>query len=508
LIAGNNVTHTIAIVGSGICGMCTAMALARQGHEITIFERDESPPAGNADEAFFNWNRKGAAQFRHPHAFLGLMCNLIADNYPDLLNEFYAAGARRVGFEEMLSPDLRADYRPIAGDDKLWVLMCRRATIETVMRRYVSRLKGVTIVNPCRVTGLLTEQKGTEPQTTESREHSLNVQGLTVQQSDHQTRHRFDIVIDASGRTSAFPQWFGALGYEIAEDKEDAEIIYYTRHYRLRDGETEPPRGERAGAGDLGYLKFGVFPGDNGHFAIILCVPLAEQQLRTAVRDEAQFDQICLNIPGLEPWLANDRAIATTEPFGIGDIQSLWRDFVVDRRPLVSNFFAVGDAALRTNPLYGRGCSTAILHASILAEVIEQHSDPLCRAVAFSDRTRAELRPIFDASRQEDKRGIRRAKASMENHRVETPHTFKRWLALSFGDALSAAARDQLHILRGALRSFHLLEKPGDFLKDWRVRRTVIRYMLRGRKRNAASRLQPGPDRGDMHDILGLGPST
>ncbi len=168
------------------------------------------------------------------------------------------------------------------------------------------------------------------------------------------------------------------------------------------------------------------------------------------------------------------------------------------------NFFAIGDAAIRTNPLYGRGCSTGLLHASILTDVLADTSDPVERALAFHQRTRFELRPIYDASLSEDRRGIKRATASMTGGLLEPPKTLRRWFALAFGDALSAASREQVHVLRGALRSFHLIEKPGEFLNDWRIRRTVLRYMLRGRKRNAAMRLQPGPERGELHELLGL----
>ena len=73
-------THDIAIVGAGICGMCTAISLAGDGHRVTLFERDGAPPPGDADAAFFDWQRRGAAQFRHPHAFRGQMCNLIHEH--------------------------------------------------------------------------------------------------------------------------------------------------------------------------------------------------------------------------------------------------------------------------------------------------------------------------------------------------------------------------------------------------------------------------------------------
>ena len=33
-----------------------------------------------------------AAQFRHPHAFLGLMCSVLEEHYPDLLEDFLPPG--------------------------------------------------------------------------------------------------------------------------------------------------------------------------------------------------------------------------------------------------------------------------------------------------------------------------------------------------------------------------------------------------------------------------------
>ncbi len=482
----------VVVVGSGMCGMFTALALAKRGHEVTVLERDPPPPEGSADAAFFEWNRLGAAQFRHPHAFLGLMCSLIQSHYPELLEELYAAGARRVDLPEMLPPELKAHYVPEPGDEKLFVLMCRRATLETVIRRHVGALPNVRIRNRVQVGGLLTDE----------RDGTLTATGVSVRSRDGEQENReelhADLVIDASGRSSRFPQWLAKLGLEVEEDDESAEIVYYTRHYKLRPGEEEPPRGDNRGAGDLGYLKYGVFPGDNGNFAIILCTDERETALIEALRDPDRFDAICRSIPGLEPWIREGKCDPTTDSFGIGDIRSVWRTFVRDERPLLENFFAVGDAALRTNPLYGRGCSTGVMHAQILAEVLSEAADPVTRAQAFHDRTQNELRPIFDASRSEDRSGIKRAMAAMEGRGLEKPDSFKKWFGVAFGDAMTAAAREQIHVLRGLLRTFHLLEKPGDFLKERRIRWTIYRYMLRGRKRNASRRLQKGPARDEM----------
>ena len=483
----------IVVVGCGIAGMCTALALARAGLDVTIIERDDAPPQGDADEAFFGWPRRGATQFRHPHAFLGLMCNLLQDNYPDLLEAFYDAGARRLDYQQTLSAELEPHYTAEPGDERLWVLLCRRATIETVLRRHVGGLSNIRIVNDLTIDGVVLDSSDAQPRLT----------GLKVRRdcvAEHGEHIAADVVVDASGRTTRFPRWFGAQDVSVREDNQDAEIVYYTRHYRLREGEEEPPRNARDRAGgDLGYIKFGVFPADNGHFAVIVCLHNCEQELRAAIKSAEGFDTVCEQIPGLAPWVDKRKSEATTHPFGIGDIRSVWRYYVDGGVPKVLNFFAVGDAALRTNPLYGRGCSTGILHAHMLAEVLTNHADPAERALAFAARTETELRPIFEASRREDVNGIRRALAVHDGQLVDpAPKGFKKRFGAAFGDALAAAARYNLHVHRGMMRTVNLLEKPGDFLKGWRTRLIILRYMLKGRSKNAAARMQRGPTRDEM----------
>lgn len=493
----------IAIVGAGICGLTTALACARKGFRVTVLERDVPPPDGDADAAFFDWQRRGAAQFRHPHAFLGLMCNLLADNYPDLLEAFIEAGARQFSFAEGLPDHLRKAYKPQPGDERLWMLLCRRATIETVLRRYVTQSNNVTILNGQRVNGLVTNLA---PGASAEAGTPIKVLGVS---RDKDTPFLADIVLDASGRATKFPRWFAQLGLRVPEENDDAEIVYYTRHYRLNPGMSEPPRDpNKPAAGDLGFLKYGVFPGDHGNFAFILCLPSAEQALKEGIRDGATFDAICNQVPGMHAWLGDDRATATTNSFGIGNIHAVWRHYVPEGQVLATNFFAVGDSAVRTNPLYGRGCSTGTLHAHILADVLEESSDPEVRARQFADRSEAELRPIFKASLTEDRRGIARARAEMAGQALDKPKTLKAWFGAAFGDALTAAARNELHVIRGLNRTINLLETPGAFLQEGAVKRTVFRYMLRGRKRNAAARRQPGLSRADALALLPTAPDS
>ena len=59
------------VVGAGVTGLATALELSKNGHSVTIIERDQTPMPETYDEAF-QWNRRGAPQVRHSHALLGL----------------------------------------------------------------------------------------------------------------------------------------------------------------------------------------------------------------------------------------------------------------------------------------------------------------------------------------------------------------------------------------------------------------------------------------------------
>ena len=243
------------------------MALARRGLDVTVVERDDPPPGGDADQAFFDWPRRGATQFRHPHAFLGLMCNLLQDSYPDLLDAFYAAGARRLDFKDMLSPELRPKYRPEPGDDKLWVLLCRRATIETVLRRYVDDFDNIRIVNHLTIDGIVANREGA----------LLNVTGLVARRDcTHVLGEKIpaDVVVDASGRTTRFSSLAADAWHDRTRGKRRRGdcVLHPPLPAAARCRGAHRATGKDRASGDLGYIKFGVFPGDNGHFALIVCL--------------------------------------------------------------------------------------------------------------------------------------------------------------------------------------------------------------------------------------------
>ena len=103
-------TQTIAVIGAGIAGLATGLALQKEGREVILIDRDAPPPTSpdrsDADLAFEDWERKGVTHLRHSHAFLARLYKLIRDEYPDLLEALLNAGCRELTFADMLPPAL------------------------------------------------------------------------------------------------------------------------------------------------------------------------------------------------------------------------------------------------------------------------------------------------------------------------------------------------------------------------------------------------------------------
>ena len=98
------------------------------------------------------------------------------------------------------------------------------------------------------------------------------------------------MVVAALGRRSAVPAWLAELDVHPDEQVEDTGIIYLSRFYRLHDG-AEPPCADGPIGGDLGYLKYAVFQGDNRTFSVTFAVDADDDELRTRLVEPDDFDR-------------------------------------------------------------------------------------------------------------------------------------------------------------------------------------------------------------------------
>ena len=483
----------VLVIGAGMAGLCTALALADGERRIVLLERDGPPPAEDADAVFADWKRRGVGHLRHSHAFLARLRELIRREHPTLLEALKSAGCREISLTDMLTPLQRPRYRPRPEDAELTILTSRRTTLELVMRRYVESLPGVEIRAGVFVRRLLTAP---------GPEGVLTVSGVEADVGGETATLQAPVVVDAGGRLSNVVEQLLEAGAPIAEESENAGILYYTRHYRLRPGQTEPPR-DRPANGDLGYLKFGVFPADNGCFSVTLAAPEVEETLRQAVVRPEVFDAVCADLPGVAPWTDPARSEPVGRVHGMGDLHSRWREFAPDGRAAVLGVFAVGDSLARSNPLYGRGCSFAAVAAFTLRDVLRTEADPAARAVAYSRAVRRELRPFYDNMRQQDRSAIRRARAALGPRRA--PSLRSRLTRSFIEDGVTVATRSDPDLLREALRGFHMLEHPSAWLGRPRNLAKVLGYWARGRRANAAAYPpKPGPRRETLFGRLGL----
>jgi flavin-dependent dehydrogenase len=169
----------------------------------------------------------------------------------------------------------------------------------------------------------------------------------------------------------------------------------------------------------------------------------------------------------------------------------------------VLNAFSVGDSLVRTNPLYGRGCSFAAIEAHLLRDVLAKTEDPTARAVAYSAQVRAVLQPFYDDMRDQDRSAARRAIHGLDpNYR---PSLRARLMRRFIEDGVGVAVRQDPELFRAAMRAFHMLEPPRDWLNRPAALAKVGAAMLRGRKANARFYPEkPGPNRPEMFAVLGL----
>lgn len=445
----------VVVVGGGVAGLATALQLGRAGHEVTVIERDDTPMPATADEAF-EWNRRGAPQVRHSHAFLARLRNLLRDHQPDILEALLAEGATEMRLGDGVPREM--EFEPEPGDDDLVMIACRRTTFEWVLRRAALAEANVTIRTGVAAVGLL--PNGHVPP-----EPCPVVSGVRL---DDGTELDADLVVAANGRRTAVADWLAEIGARpVTETVEDTGIVYASRFYRLLPDAEVPPRTGPIG-GDLGYVKYGTFVGDNRTFSITLAVPTDDDELRRRLADPAAFDAAARSLPATAPWLDGRAEPITPEVHMMAGLLNKWSDHVVDGEPAAMGLVPVGDAVLCTNPLYGRGCSTAYWSAHLLAEAIAEHPDDLrAVAVTYDDALRAEIHPWYRSSVEQDREARRVAAALLAGEDpygdASDPRAFTRSV---LRDGLAPALRSDQAVLRAFVRNLNLLSPPDALLTD------------------------------------------
>src|SRR5215211_7454875 len=105
----------IIVLGAGVCGLATAMLLSRDGHEVTVLERDEGSVPESPEEAWDRWSRDGVTQFRQAHYLQSRGRAVLEEELPDVAEALEAAGAVRFDPLRLMPPSI-SDRAPRPGD--------------------------------------------------------------------------------------------------------------------------------------------------------------------------------------------------------------------------------------------------------------------------------------------------------------------------------------------------------------------------------------------------------
>ena len=370
---------SVVVLGAGIAGLAAALALARNGHSVTIVERD-AVGAGEPLDAL-GWDRRGIPHFLQPHAFTPRGRKEMLEAFPDVYEALIGAGA----WDLDLRPKLRGGAtRP--EDVELMFLAARRPLIEWALRRAVLAESAITVMDGTRPTGFLA---------TGGARHDAapRVRGIRSTGGDIEA----DLVIDAMGRRTPAPEWLAAIGGRpMTERSNDCSIIYYCRYYRVRDGMSLPDSVSVPGPrGDLGYAAFTTFPGDNRTFCALIATPAGDQALKV-VRHAPAFEAAVATMPALAAWANPAMAEPITDVLPMGSLRNTIRAFNHGQPP-AHGLISVGDAVLHTDPVLSMGLAFALIHARHLVTAIRDgDADPAGTVLAFEALARPEMEERYE----------------------------------------------------------------------------------------------------------------
>jgi 2-polyprenyl-6-methoxyphenol hydroxylase-like FAD-dependent oxidoreductase len=418
------------VAGGGVAGLAASLALARAGHEAVVLERDGVQPDESPASAF-EVDRRGIPHYFQPHAFLPRGRRLLADWAPDVLAMLLDAGAD----PQDLALKLQGPRHP--GDEDLVYLWVRRPIIEWALRRAAAAEPAVEIKAGVQVTGLLSDGVG-----------APRAAGVTVSEGDPV---RGDLVVDALGRYRCPSGWPRAIG-----EPSDSGAIYYCRYFELAEDVDHLDAPILNPRGDLGYMGFNTFRGDNRTFAVILLAPSADHELRV-LRHESAWRATCAAITPLDVMTSADYARPITDVMPMGGLMN------VDRTgdPGMAGIVAVGDAFCHTDPAFAYGLSFALAHAQALAQAAAEAPD----VDAIVKRYRADAGP---EARERHALACATDEGRTLRWRGEPLEIGKRdgcYPLFSFVGALAAAPHDD-QVLRRTIGRIGLLDRTAVFDTD------------------------------------------
>lgn len=341
--------HLAVVLGGGLAGMLAAAVLSEHA-EVFVVERDHLPEGPSP--------RKGLPQARHAHLLWSGGARAVEKLLPGTVQRLQAAGARRVALPSGLV--VLAPY----GWMRRWpemqhLIACSRDLTDWVVREEVLSRPGITLLEGAEVVDLA----GT----------AQHVTGVHVRDSASGGVRRLDadLVVDATGRGSAAPEWLSALGLPpVREEVVDSGLAYASRVFRAPAGaENHPVVSVQCDArlpvpGQAATL----LPIENGRWLVTLAGTRGGRPSKKADEFESfarnlRHPLIADLIAGAEPLTEVHHSHSTLNRRRRFERMASWP----------TGFVVLGDAVAAFNPIYGQGMSVAALCAEKLRDALERN---------------------------------------------------------------------------------------------------------------------------------------
>ncbi len=268
-----------------------------------------------------------------------------------------------------------------------------------------------------------------------------------------------DLVVDATGRRSALPDWLESAGARRpVEELEDSGFVYYGRHFRSADGTTPATLGP--GLQPYGSVSTLTLPADNGTWGVGVIASGADKAMR-GLRDTERWTALVRSLPVAAHWVdgepLEDRVVVMAK------IEDRHRDFMVDGAPVATGVAAVADSWACTNPSLGRGASLGIMHSVALRDTVRATGvdDPAAFSTAWARVTEAVVEPWYRATLAFDRHRLAEIDAEIrgEQYRPEGDD----W---DIVQSIFFAAGQDPDCLRAALSIQGLVRTPEEVFAD------------------------------------------
>jgi 2-polyprenyl-6-methoxyphenol hydroxylase-like FAD-dependent oxidoreductase len=375
----------IVMIGGGVCGLAAAMMLTRDGHDITVLERDDAPVPDSAAGAWDEWSRDGVKQFRQPHYLQPGGWAILKEALPNVGEALEAAGALRFDALGVMPPSIDDQSRR-PGDERFVTLTARRPVLEHVLGAAAQAEPGLEMRRGVAVQALMTRQQNGTPRVT----------GVRLQSGRELSA---ELVVDAMGRRSELPRWLRAAGgAPMHEEAAESGFIYYSRFFQSPDGQIPALRGPILAS--LGSFSVLTLPGDNATWSVTVYISRGDQALKR-LRDSGRWSSVVAACPLQAHWLEGE---PITDVLAMGGVVDRYRRMVVDGRPAATGIVPLADAWACTNPSLGRGMALGLRHAKLLREAVREHGDePSEFARAWDALTEEQLTPWYRETVEENR---------------------------------------------------------------------------------------------------------